>query len=318
MSFKGRSLLGLKDLTRTEIDRILSFASELADMKELGPYSTSLQGKTLLYAFYQPSTRTRMSHEAAMLRLGGKTMGFSNPSMTRAGDFYQESIKDTFRMLENYADVIVMRHYEIGAPHEAARWSNVPIINAGDGWGEHPTQVLTDLLTVRRRLGTLDGLNFLLVGDGRMRTMHSIGYALSNYDVKVSFACPKPLMITRDYLEQFEKRGLYIDFVDSVSKAIKTADVVYIEPVVQADYSLSRDGRREQPPSTPDAFTINNYKLETFGKPSAVVLHSLPRMDELSTDVDETHFAAYWEEARLGVSLKMALLLMIVGDIYSR
>ncbi len=144
-----------------------------------------LKDKTLLTAFYQPSTRTRLATEAAMHRLGGHVLGFSDAKMTRAGDFYQESIKDTVHMLEYYADVIAMRHFQQGAPAEAAKWSSVPIINCGDGWGEHPTQVLTDLYTIWKEKGTLDGLTFLLVGDMRMRTMHSILYAFVPFDVRL-------------------------------------------------------------------------------------------------------------------------------------
>ena len=149
-----------------------------------------LKHKTLLTAFYQPSTRTRLSHEAAMHRLGGHVLGFSDAKMTRAGDFYQESIKDTFHMLEYYGDVIAIRHFQQGAPAEAAKWASVPVINCGDGWGEHPTQVLTDLYTILHEKGTLDGLTYLLVGDMRMRTMHSILYALSQFDAEAIVVGP--------------------------------------------------------------------------------------------------------------------------------
>ena len=134
-----------------------------------------LAEKTLVTAFYQPSTRTRLAHEAAMHRLGGHVTGFSDAKMTRAGDFYQESIKDTVKMLEFYGDVIVMRHFQQGAPHEAAKWASIPIINGGDGWGEHPTQILTDLYTVLQGERPHRWLKWLAVGDMRMRTMHSLG-----------------------------------------------------------------------------------------------------------------------------------------------
>ncbi len=145
-------------------------------------------------AFYQPSTRTRLAHEAAMIRLGGQVTGFSDAKMTRAGDFYQESIKDTVKMLEFYGDVIVMRHFQQGAPAEAAKWASIPIINGGDGWGEHPTQILTDFYTVLREKGHLDGLRWLAVGDMRMRTMHSLAYGLTQFDCPITFVshpiCP--------------------------------------------------------------------------------------------------------------------------------
>ena len=171
-SFMGRDILSLKDWERAEYFRLFEVAEELEPIARNRRNSDLLKDKTLVTAFYQPSTRTRLSHEAAMHRLGGHVCGFSDAKMTRAGDFYQESIKDTVHMLEYYGDVIAMRHFQQGAPHEAAKWSSVPVINCGDGWGEHPTQVLTDFYSLWRMIGTLDGLTILCVGDMRMRTMH--------------------------------------------------------------------------------------------------------------------------------------------------
>ena len=173
-SFAGRDILSLKDFERQEFFRVFEIASKLEPIARDRQMSDLLHGKILVTAFYQPSTRTRLANEAAVLRLGGKVTGFSDAKMTRAGDFYQESIKDTVKMLEFYGDVIVMRHFQQGAPHEAAKWASVPIINGGDGWGEHPTQILTDLYTVLREKGRIDGLKWLAVGDMRMRTMHSL------------------------------------------------------------------------------------------------------------------------------------------------
>src|SRR4249920_3803629 len=183
-SFAGRDILSLKDFERNEFERVFDVCDELAPNARNRRNTDLLKDKTLLTAFYQTSTRTRLATEAAMHRLGGHVLGFSDAKMTRAGDFYQESIKDTVHMLEYYGDVIAMRHFEQGAPAEAARWASVPIINCGDGWGEHPTQVLTDLYTIWRELGRLDDVRILLVGDMRMRTMHSILYALSQFDAK--------------------------------------------------------------------------------------------------------------------------------------
>ncbi|MEP1535537.1 MAG: hypothetical protein ABJZ56_03420 [Paracoccaceae bacterium] len=311
VDFKGKNLLGLRDLTRAEIEGIINLAVSYAN-SDPSKNNSLLAGKTLLSAFYQPSTRTRLSHEAAMTQLGGRVIGFGDPKMTRAGDFYQESIKDTFGMLQNYADIIVLRHFETGAPHEAAKWSRVPIINAGDGWGEHPTQVLTDLSTVVDRRGGLDGLNFLLVGDGRMRTMHSICYALAKFNVSLSFVSPPELTIPAAYLADFKSLGCDIQFVDDVKDALPDADVIYMEPVVQADYASSRVERCDDVGVTAESYKIDLKKLLKYAKSDAMVLHSLPRMDELSTDVDETKFAAYWEEAAMGVNLKKALFQLIL------
>ena len=155
-SFAGRDILSLKDFERNEFFHLFEVADELSEYAKTRRNTDLLKEKTLVTAFYQPSTRTRLATEAAMHRLGGHVTGFSDAKMTRAGDFYQESIKDTVHMLEYYGDVIAMRHFQQGAPAEAAKWSSVPVINCGDGWGEHPTQVLTDLYTILTEKGTLD------------------------------------------------------------------------------------------------------------------------------------------------------------------
>src|SRR5512142_2954795 len=195
-SFAGRDILSLKEFERNEVFHVFEVAKQMEVIARARKNVDLLKEKTLVTAFYQPSTRTRLAHEAAMHRLGGHVTGFSDAKMTRAGDWYQESIKDTVHMLEYYGDVIVMRHFQQGAPAEAAKWSSVPIVNAGDGWGEHPTQVLTDLYTIWKELGTIDGLTFLCIGDMRMRTMHSISYALTQFDAEVIYVSPPDMSLT--------------------------------------------------------------------------------------------------------------------------
>jgi aspartate carbamoyltransferase catalytic subunit len=254
-----------------------------------------------------------MATEAAMHRLGGHVLGFADPKMTRAGDFYQESIKDTVHMLEYYADVIAMRHFQQGVPAEAAKWSSVPIINCGDGWGEHPTQVLTDLYTVLREKGTIDGLHFLCIGDMRMRTMHSIGYALTNFDCEVTLISPPEMSPTEEWKKELRSQNLRFREVEHVEKAISDADVIYMEPVVQADYTQSRVERGKKVGATPSNYRVTRELLLKKGKSDAIILHSLPRMDELPPDVDSTRHARYWEEAFNGVVLRMALLALVLG-----
>jgi aspartate carbamoyltransferase catalytic subunit len=248
-----------------------------------------------------------------MHRLGGAVLGFADPKMTRAGDFYQESIKDTIHMLEYYADVIVMRHFEQGAPHEAAKWATIPIINAGDGWGEHPTQVLTDMYTIQRELGTLDGLTFLAVGDWRMRTMHSLGYALTQFNSDIIYVSPDDMAPTKEFLGEVEGKNLRIRRADHVADVIAEADVIYMEPVVQADYTASREESAEEKGLTPDNFRVTRELLADKAKSDSIILHSLPRMDELPPDVDETRHARYWQEAYYGVVMRMTLLSLVLG-----
>ena len=207
-SFQGRDILSLKDVERDEFFQIFAVAEELRPYAEKRRNGDLLKHKTLLTAFYQPSTRTRLATEAAMHRLGGHVLGFSDAKMTRAGDFYQESMKDTAHMLEFYGDVIAMRHHLQGAPHEAARWASVPVINCGDGWGEHPTQVLTDLYTIWKDKGTLDGLRVLCVGDMRMRTMHSILYAMSQFDMEAMVVSPPELSLLAEFKAELDERSV--------------------------------------------------------------------------------------------------------------
>ncbi|GAH42563.1 unnamed protein product, partial [marine sediment metagenome] len=271
-----------------------------------------LAHKTLVTAFYQPSTRTRLAHEAAMHRLGGHVLGFSDAKMTRAGDFYQESIKDTVRMLEFYGDAIVMRHFQQGAPHEAARWASIPVINAGDGWGEHPTQVLTDMYTILHEKGRLDGLKFLLIGDMRMRTMHSISYAMSQFDIDAFYVSPPEMSLTDDFKKEITDLNLNFREIEHVEEAIQDVDVIYMEPVVQPDYTKSRDERTGDVGMTPANYKVTKDLLRK-AKQDAIILHSLPRMDELPPEVDDTRHARYWIEAYNGVVVRMALLALILG-----
>ena len=312
-SFLGRDILSLKDFGREEYFRIFEVADELEPIARNRRNSNMLAEKTLVTAFYQPSTRTRLAHEAAMHRLGGHVTGFSDAKMTRAGDFYQESIKDTVKMLEFYGDVIVMRHFQQGAPHEAAKWASVPIINGGDGWGEHPTQILTDLYTVLKEKGRIDGLKWLAVGDMRMRTMHSLGYALTQFDCPITFVAPPDMGLTPEFKE--ELKGYSLDFKEAehVEQAIAEADVILVEPVVQPDYTKSRDERSGNVGMTPANYKITRELLFNKAKSDAILLHSLPRMDEIPADVDITKWSRYWQEAFYGVVMRMTLLAMVLG-----
>ena len=312
-SFIGRDILSLKDWERAEFFRVFEVCNELAPIARNRRNSDILANKTLLTAFYQPSTRTRLATEAAMHRLGGHVLGFSDAKMTRAGDFYQESIKDTVHMLEYYGDVIAMRHHQQGAPHEAAKWASVPIINCGDGWGEHPTQVLTDLYTIWKEKGTLDGLHFMCIGDMRMRTMHSIGYAMAQFDIEATFISPPEMSLTVEFKQELREVNLRFREVESSEKAIADADVIYMEPVVQADYTKARVEVNEDKGLTPPAYRVTRELLAKKAKPDSIILHSLPRMDELPADVDHTRHARYWEEAFNGVVMRMALLSLILG-----
>ncbi len=312
-SFLGRDILSLKEFSRDEFFRVFQVADDLRAFARDRRNTDLLKDKTLLTAFYQPSTRTRLATEAAMHRLGGHVLGFADAKMTRAGDFYQESIKDTFHMLEYYADVIAIRHFQKGAPHEAARWSSVPVINCGDGWGEHPTQVLTDLYTILHEKGSLDGLTYVLVGDMRMRTMHSLLYSLSQFDAQAIVIGPPDMSLQDDFKAELDQLSVAYREADDVREVINEADVIYMEPVVQADYTQSRVERGGETGKTPPQYRVTRELIRDKGKRSSIVIHSLPRMDELPPDVDETRHQRYWAEAFNGVVLRMALLSLVLG-----
>jgi aspartate carbamoyltransferase catalytic subunit len=314
-SFLGRDILSLKDMEREEYFQIFAVADRLKPFAAERRNGDLLKHKTLLTAFYQPSTRTRLATEAAMHRLGGHVLGFSDAKMTRAGDFYQESIKDTVHMLEYYGDVIAMRHFQQGAPAEAAKWASVPVINCGDGWGEHPTQVLTDLYTIWQQKNGLDGLKVLCVGDMRMRTMHSILYAMSQFDMEAFVVGPPEMSLLDEFKAELDERNVQYREMEDVESCIADADVIYMEPVVQADYTVSRDEATEDKGQTPAAYRVTRELLRSKAKSDAIILHSLPRMDELPPDVDSTRHARYWVEAFNGVVMRMSLLALILGAV---
>jgi len=311
-SFSGRDILSLKDFEREEFFHVFEVADEMAPIAKSRRNTDLLAEKTMVTAFYQPSTRTRLAHEAAMHRLGGHVTGFSDAKMTRAGDWYQESIKDTVKMLEYYGDVIVMRHFQQGAPMEAAKWASIPIINGGDGWGEHPTQILTDLYTVLTEKGRIDGLKWLAVGDMRMRTMHSLGYALTQFDCPITFVAPPEMTLTPEFKAELKQYNLNFKEAEHVEQAIAEADVILVEPVVQPDYTKSRQEAGEHG-LTPANYKITRELLSTKAKSDAILLHSLPRMDEIPPDVDITRWSRYWQEAFNGVVMRMALLGLVLG-----
>jgi aspartate carbamoyltransferase catalytic subunit len=311
-SFAGRDILSLKDFERNEFMHLFEIADRCEPIARERRNTDILAHKTLVTAFYQPSTRTRLAHEAAMHRLGGHVTGFSDAKMTRAGDFYQESIKDTVHMLEFYGDALVMRHFQQGAPHEAAKWASIPVINAGDGWGEHPTQVLTDLYTVQKEMGSVDGKTFLAIGDHRMRTMHSLGYALSQFDAEMIILAPEEMSPLPEFLAELDEKGTNYRIVDHVDEAIADSDVIYMEPVVQPDYTQSRQERQDEYGLTPANYQITQEVMKR-AKGSSIVLHSLPRMDELLPEVDDLKHARYWQEAYNGVVMRMALLSSVLG-----
>ena len=300
-----RHLMSPLDFTVEELDEIL----DLADDIEANPekYAHACDGKKLATLFYEPSTRTRLSHEAAMLNLGGSILGFSsaNSSSTAKG----ESVSDTIRMISCYADICAMRHPKEGAPMVACRHSSIPVINAGDGGHQHPTQTLTDLLTIRSLKGRLDNLTIGLCGDLKFgRTVHSLIHALVRYpNIKFVLISPEelrlPSYIRKDVLD---KQNVTYKEVVRMEEALPELDLLYMTRVQKERFFNEDDYVRMK-----DFYILDAKKMELAPK-DMLVLHPLPRVNEISVEVDKDPRAAYFKQVQYGVYVRMALILTLL------
>lgn len=310
--FTGKDVVTLKGIQRSDLDQLFEQAAKMEPVVQNRSRIDLLSDKVLGLAFFQVSTRTRISFESAMVRLGGAVVGFADPKTTRAGDYYAESLSDVMRMMEGYSDMIVVRHPEDGAPARAAAAVEVPVINAGDGYDEHPTQSLLDVYTILREWGSLDGLRVALVGDMNMRVMHALPIALANYDCHVDFVAPADRSMPEDWLTQYRQVGLSFDERETLDGILEQLDVIYLMGTLTPSYGEGRTSTKDQRPVTPMPYVIDVAKLKRM-KPEAIVLHPLPRTDELPTEVDASPHARYFEQAHHGVALRMALLASIQG-----
>lgn len=303
---KGRSLLEPMDFSLEELDGIFDLADRIiADPQK---YAHACDGKLLATLFYEPSTRTRFSFEAAMLRLGGQVIGFSEPNSSSVAK--GESIADTIRTISCYADVAVMRHPKEGAPRVAANSTDMPVINAGDGGHQHPTQTLTDLLTIRRTLGTFENITVGCCGDLKFgRTVHSLIKALSRYkNVKFVLISPEELTIP-DYVrkEVLIKNNIEFKEVRTMQEALGEVDVLYMTRVQRERFFNEDDYIRLK-----DTYILDKEKME-LAKKDMIVLHPLPRVNEISTEVDSDPRAKYFEQAKNGMFVRMALIMSLLG-----
>ncbi len=305
MDFLGKDIVSIRDFTREEIDHILKITDQVEPLARKG--SDMLHGKILATAFFEPSTRTRLSFESAMYRLGGACVGFADP---RAASVEKgENLADTVRVIENYADALVIRHPLEGAARLAAEFASVPVINAGSGAEEHPTQALLDLYTMKREKGTIDGLTVGLVGDLRYgRTVHSLAYALAQYNVKLHLISPDQLRMRRDVLVEVEKK---IDIEEStdLTKLLPDLDVIYMTRI-----------QKERFPDLAEYEKVKgSYRLSVAelvsAKADAIVMHPLPRVDEISPDVDGTAHSKYFKQVWYGLLTRMTLISLVLGGL---
>ncbi|EYE87967.1 aspartate carbamoyltransferase [Fervidicella metallireducens AeB] len=302
---KGRHLIDPMDFSVEELTQIFDFADKIISNPQ--KYSDLCKGKILATLFYEPSTRTRFSFEAAMLRLGGQVIGFSEPNSSSVAK--GESIADTIRTIACYADITVIRHPKEGAPKLASMYTDMPVINAGDGGHQHPTQTLTDLLTIRSKLGKLKGLTIGLCGDLKFgRTVHSLIKAMSRYENnQFVLISPKELQIP-DYLRKYLVENK-IDFkeVERLEEVIDKLDILYMTRVQRERFFNEEDYIRLK-----DSYILDIEKMKQ-AKEKMIVLHPLPRVNEISIEVDKDPRAYYFEQAKFGMYVRMALIAKLLG-----
>ncbi|MGL4649016.1 MAG: aspartate carbamoyltransferase [Caldilineaceae bacterium] len=304
--FYGQDILSVRQFDKPKLDYIFSVAHEMRVLVERFGSADLLQGKILSNLFYEPSTRTSSSFMAAMLRLGGQVIPINNvqySSVTKG-----ESLPDTIRTLESYSDVIVIRHPDVGSAEIAARYAQKPIINAGDGVGEHPTQALLDLFTIVEDLQSVDGLKVAMVGDLKYgRTVHSLTKLLVNYDVEFSFVSPTILSMPNDVLEVVQKSGHKVTTTENVHDVIKDVDVLYVTRVQKERFAdLSEYEKMKD-------FYVVDDRLMAEAKQRMIVMHPLPRVNEIAYTVDNDPRAAYFRQMRNGMYIRMAILAAVLG-----
>ncbi|HBN28732.1 MAG TPA: aspartate carbamoyltransferase [Clostridiaceae bacterium] len=303
---KGRHLIDPMDFTKEELNEIFDYAELI--IKNPEKYSHTCDGKILATLFYEPSTRTRFSFEAAMLRLGGRVIGFSEPNSSSVAK--GESIADTIRTVSCYADIAVMRHPKEGAPQVASTYSSIPVINAGDGGHVHPTQTLTDLLTIKSRFNRLSNLKVGFCGDLKFgRTVHSLIKALSRYENN-SFILisPKELKIP-DYIrdEVLNKNNIEYREVEKIEDVMGELDILYMTRVQRERFFNEEEYLRLK-----DSYIIDGEKMKK-AKDDMIVMHPLPRVNEISYEVDEDKRAYYFKQAKYGMFVRMALISKLLG-----
>lgn len=286
------------------IDDIFSIADKLENKTD-----DSLKGKIMASLFYEPSTRTRFSFESAMLRLGGSVITTENAREFSSAS-KGETLEDSIKVINNYADVIVLRHFEEGASARAASVSTIPIINAGDGSGQHPTQALLDLYTIKKGLNKIDGIGIALVGDLKNgRTIRSLSYLLAKFkDIKIYFVSPKALMVGKDVKEYLDKHKIYYRETEDLKSIIRDIDVLYQTRIQKERFKTLKEYNKYKGCYKIDLDLANQMKMKS------IIMHPLPRVDEILPEVDNSPKAIYFKQTYYGLLIRMALLKMVFKD----
>jgi aspartate carbamoyltransferase len=309
MSLRGSHIVSVSQFQREDLSRLFTLADACAPVLRGAHVSTALAGKVLANLFFEPSTRTRLSFGTAFLRLGGSvesTVGVQFSSMAKG-----ETLEDTIRVIDGYADTIVLRHPEIGAARRAAAVATHPVLNAGDGAGEHPTQALLDAYTITKERGTLDGLTIAMVGDLRYgRTVHSLARLLTRFDrVKLLFTSPESLTMPAELTAQLREAGVSLEVVPDLRDAARAADVMYVTRLQQERFDDPAEAAR-----LIGKYVVNRALIEDAGRlDDLTIMHPLPRRGDLATDVDDLPGAAYFRQTHHGVPVRMALFCDVLG-----
>lgn len=297
-----KSLISIHDFSKEEILHILDMAASF----EKNPFQPILKGKIVACIFFEPSTRTRLSFETAANRLGTRIIGFSDAGNTSVSK--GETLKDTIKMVSNYADLIVMRHPLEGSARYASEVSSVPVINAGDGANQHPSQTLLDLYSIRKTQGTLENLHIDMVGDLKYgRTVHSLLQAMSHFNPSFVFTAPDELRMPQEYKSYLDNLNIPYKEASSLTEFITEADILYMTRVQQERFTDAIEYERVK-----NIYSLNNSMLEGC-KPNMRILHPLPRVNEIATDVDSSKHAYYFEQAGNGVYTRMAIIAYLLG-----
>ena len=297
-----KSLISITDLTKDEIIRI----TELAAYFEEHPYEPLLNGRVIASLFFEPSTRTRLSFESAINRLGARVIGFSDTANTSVSK--GETFHDTIQVISNYCDMIVMRHSLEGAPRYASEFSKVPIVNAGDGANQHPSQTLLDLYSIKKTQGTLDGINIMMIGDLKYgRTVHSLLQALSHFNTKFTFVAPPELRMPEEYKQFLRDKGLEYTETTEIGDAINEADIVYMTRVQRERFTDPMEYERVK-----NVYVLKNSMLDNT-KDNMRILHPLPRVGEIAYDVDQNPKAYYFNQTENGVYTRRAIISYLLG-----
>jgi aspartate carbamoyltransferase catalytic subunit len=299
---KNKSLISITDFSTEEILRILAIAEGF----EKNPEPHLLDGRVVATLFFEPSTRTRLSFESAVNRMGGRIIGFSDPNISSVSK--GETLKDTIRIVSNYCDLIVMRHPLEGSSRYASEVATVPVVNAGDGANQHPTQTLLDLYAIRKTQGRLDGLDVNMVGDLKYGpAVHSLVVALSHFSPHFVFTAPEELRMPRKYLEALDAKGISYVQTERMETALNDCDILYMTRVQQ-----ERFPDREEYEKVKDVYRLTAGMLGGV-REGMKILHPLPRVNEIATDVDETPYAWYFKQAGDGMYVRMAIISYLLG-----